>query len=120
MDGGVFIRTGAGLAKHDARRRLAAERIVLEESKAGKDHQEQAKHHGKRLQTGERQPEPALWAYRFLSKRRAQIVGRVCHKPPRITGADDTTAGQKRGGSKGLARGLGTALPHPRERLLFS
>ena len=40
---------------------------------------------GKRLQTGERQPEPALWLYRFLSKRRAQIVGRVCHKPPRIS-----------------------------------
>ena len=102
MGGGGFIRTGAGLTQHDARRRLAAERIVLEESKAGKDHQEQAKHHGKRLQTGERQPEPALWAYRFLSKRRAQIVGRVCHKPPRITGAEDTTAGQKRGSSRRL------------------
>ena len=52
-------------AQHDPPRRLAAERIVVENGKAGKDHQEQAEHHGKRLQTGERQPEPALWRVPF-------------------------------------------------------
>jgi hypothetical protein len=32
-----------------------------------------------------------------LSKRSAQIIGRLCHGTPRINRADDTTAGQESG-----------------------
>ena len=87
----------AGWTKRDARDRLAAQRIVVEDGKAGEDDQKQAQQHGKCLDTGKRQPETALPARRLLSERCAQIVGRLCHGAPRINRADDTTAGQGRG-----------------------
>src|SRR6185369_8095819 len=65
--------------------------------------QEQAEQHSQRLYRSESQPEPALLALCLLSERRAQIVGHFRHGPPRITGADDTTAGQGHGTS-GLSR----------------
>ena len=90
--GGVFSSPGVA-SDRDAGHRFAAQRIVVEQGKAGKSRQKQAEQHGKRLDSGKRQPKPALAAHVFLSKRGAQIVGRLCHGTPRINRADDTTAG---------------------------
>ena len=79
------------LAQGDVRDRLAAKGIVREQGDGGKADQEQAEQHGQRLHRGERQPKPALLALGFLSERRAQLVGRFRHEPPRINRAEDTT-----------------------------
>ena len=100
---GRFFSRGCRLTQRDAGDRLAAERIVAEDGKASEGNQKQAEQHGKRLDSGKRQPKSALPAHRFLSERRAQIVGRLCHGPPRINRADDTTAGQVRGRSSAAA-----------------
>jgi hypothetical protein len=69
----------------------------VENGKAQECNQKQAEQHRQRLESRKRQPESALPARRLLSERRAQIVGRLCHGFPRISRADDTTAGQDRG-----------------------
>ena len=85
-DGGFFARVGrrGWRTQRDARDRLAAQRIVAEDGEARKDSQKQAQQDGKCLSTGKRQPETALPARRLLSERCAQIVGRLCHRSPRI------------------------------------
>ena len=75
----------------------AAERIVMEQRETREGSQEQAQQDGERLDPGKRQPEPALSAHSLLSKRSAQIIGRLCHGTPRISRADDTTTRQNRG-----------------------
>ncbi len=79
--GAAFSSPLALLADRDMRGRLAAERIVAEDGKAGKGHQEQAEQHGQRLQCRKWQPEPTFPAHRLLSERGAQIVGRLSHEP---------------------------------------
>src|SRR6185437_8929963 len=91
----------------NAHRRFAAQRIVVEDGKAGKRDQKQAKQRGDRLEHCERQPETALFVSSFLSERGAQFVGRLCHGSSRISPVNDTTAGQPCGIAKG--RGLGGA-----------
>ena len=106
--GGLLVRAG-GLAQGDMRDRLAAKGIVGEQGDGGKADQEQAEQHGQRLHGGERQPESALLALGFLSERRAQLVGRFRHEPPRINRAEDTTMGRirapRRRAKAGLIRG---------------
>ena len=89
-------------SQRDTRDRLAAERIVGEKRDGEEGDQEQPEQHSQRLHRSEGQPKPALPALRLLSERRAQIVGRFRHGPPRITGADDTTAGQDHGNSAAI------------------
>ena len=89
--------SSAALAQRDTGDRLAAERVVGEKRYGEEGDQEQAEQHSQRLHRSEGQPEPALLTLRLLSERRAQIVGHFRHGPPRITGADDTTAGQRHG-----------------------
>src|ERR1043166_7792616 len=91
--GELFVRR---LAQRDTGDRFAAKRVVGEKGDGEESNQEQAEQHSQRLHRSERQPEPALLALCLLSERRAQIVGRFRHGPPRITGADDTTAGPNR------------------------
>ena len=103
--------SSAGLRRPDRnpRHRFAAQRIVVEEGEAGEGHQKQAEQDGERLDSGKRQPEPALSAHRLLSKRSAQIIGRLCHRTPQINRADDTTARQDRG-SRGTLASQSTRL----------
>ena len=97
--GGFFALVGrrGGRTQRDARDRFAAQRIVAEDGEARKDSQKQAQQDGECLNTGKRQPKPALPARRLLSERCAQIVGHFCHRSPRINGLDDTTARRGRG-----------------------
>ncbi len=96
---GGFFACLRRLPDGDADDRLAAQRIVIEDGKADESHKEQAEQHRNRLRRRKRQPKSALSSHRLLSKRRAQIVGRLCHAPPRINRADDTTTGQGSGSS---------------------
>ena len=95
--GQLFVRRRR--AQRDTGDRLAAERVVGEKGDGEEGDQEQAEQHSQRLHRREGQPEPALLALCLLSERCAQIVGHFRHGPPRITGADDTTAGQDHGSS---------------------
>ena len=81
-----FFRTGRGLTQHDPRRRLAAERIVAKERDSRQ----------RRPETGQApRPAPAdavngsrkrrFLRTGFLSERRAQLVGRFRHEPPKST-----------------------------------
>jgi hypothetical protein len=81
----------------DSRSRLAAKRVIVEKSVAGKRRQKQAKKDRQSLHWRERQPKTALAARSFPSKRSAQLVGRLCHQTPRINQIEDTTAARGNG-----------------------
>ena len=106
----LFVRRRR-LAQRDTGDRLAAERVVGEKGYGEESDQEQSEQHGQRLHRSERQPEPALLALCLLSERRAQIVGHFRHGPPRITGADDTTARRGHGSSAAQQKGRPEGRP---------
>ncbi len=84
--------------------------LSLKMAKPAKANQKQAQQHGQRLDSGKGQPISALLARLLLSERSAQIVGRLCHGPPRISRSDDTTAGQARGRSSAASASQKPAL----------
>src|ERR1700738_1024508 len=101
---GFFVRRRR-LADGDTDSWFAAQWIVVEQGKADKGNQEQAKQHGKRLGRRKRQPQPALSFHRRLSERRAQIVGRLCHGPPRINRLTIPRRAEEGGGTQAAAAG---------------
>ena len=92
--GGLFFLRRFRRTDRDAGDRLAAERIVVEDGEANEGNQEQAQQHREQLHSGKWQPIAASPARGRLPKRRAQIVGRLCHGPFPNQSGDDTTAGR--------------------------